>query len=153
MNPSESVDKALVANEPYRSVAKTFGVSAPSVLRHKKHHLSSSLVRAQKAKEAASADNLLADICKLKSRAERILKHAEEEQDHRIALSAIRELRSTIELLARISGELRDTATVNVLITPEYQSLRTTIIQTLAPYPEARLAISNALKEHNHDTR
>ena len=42
-------------------------------------------------------------------------------------------------------GELREGTTVNILLTPEYQVLRSTILHTLTPYPEARIAIAMAL--------
>ncbi len=146
----EEIDNELVEGKPYRSIAKRFNVSAPATLRHKRSHLPAKLILAKKAKEAASADRILANVCKLKSRTERIFRKAEKAEDHRIALSAIRELRNTIELLAKLAGELKDGTTVNVLVTPEYRSLRTTIISTLAPYPEARVAVANALKDIDH---
>ena len=45
--------------------------------------------------------------------------------DLRTALAAIRERRGTIELLARVTGELQETTQVNVLVSPEYLELRT----------------------------
>jgi hypothetical protein len=109
--------------------------------------LPASLVRAHEAKEVAQADNLLAEICKLKRRASRILRKTEKDGDHRTSLAAIRELRGVIELLAKLSGELRDGPTVNVLVSPQYQILQQTILQSLAPYPDARVAVAKALKE------
>lgn len=146
----DAIDNYLVEGGSYRSIAKQFDVSAPATLRHKRNHLPASLVRAHEAKQAASADNLLANVCKLQKRAERILRSAEKSGDHRVALSAIRELRNTIELLARLAGELQEGTTVSVLISPEYQLMRTTIINTLAPFPDARVAVANALKELPH---
>jgi hypothetical protein len=141
------IDLALVEGGAYRVIAKQFGVSSSSTLRHKNKHLPDSMVRAHKARQAANADNLLANVCKLQRRAGRILRSAEQSGDHRIALSAIREIRNTIELLAKLAGELQTGTTVNVLITPEYQLLKTTIVETLAPYPDARVAVAHALKE------
>ena len=141
------IDQALVRGKPYRSVAKQYDVSPPALLRHKRAHLPTSLVRAYEAKEAAQADNLLADMCKLKMRAERIFRKAEKSGDDRIALAALREARGIVELLAKLAGELREGPTVNVLVSPQYLELRQTIITTLAPYPEARAAVARALKD------
>ena len=109
--------------------------------------LPASLVAARQAKEIASADDLLANVCKLQRRAQRILRKAESAGDHRTALAAIREVRSTIELLAKLLGELREGTNVNILITPEYQRLRGNVIEALEPYPDARLAVASALRE------
>jgi hypothetical protein len=67
--------------------------------------------------------------------------------DHRLALSAIREARSNIELLGRLLGELRETSPVNILILPEWSRLRGTILQALSSHPEAKVALVRALKE------
>jgi hypothetical protein len=141
------INKSLVEGGPYRVIAKQFGISSSATLRHKNKHLPDSMVRAHKARQAANANNLLANVCKLQRRAGRILSSAEKSGDHRIALSAIREIRNTIELLAKLAGELQTGTTVNVLVTPEYQLLKTTIVETLAPYPDARVAVAHALKE------
>jgi hypothetical protein len=105
------------------------------------------MVRAREAKDAASADALLADVCKLKKRAERIFRKAEKSGDDRIALAALREARGTVELLARLAGELREGPTVNVLVSPQYLELRQTIITALSDHPEARAAVARALKD------
>ena len=39
-----AIDEALVAGQPYRSVAEHFGASAPAVLRHKESHIRDLLV-------------------------------------------------------------------------------------------------------------
>jgi hypothetical protein len=141
------IDKALVAGVPYRAITGQKNITRSALLRHKKHHLPRSLIRARQAKETASANNLLADVCNLKRRAERIFRKAEKSGDDRIALAALREARGTVELLAKLAGELQDGPTINVLGSPQYQILQQTIITTLAPYPEARVAVAQALKE------
>jgi hypothetical protein len=88
--------------------------------------------------------------CRLQRHANSILSKAEMSGDLRTALAAIRELRGTIELLARVTGELQETTQVNVLVSPEYLELRTIILRTLAPYPEARVAIASALRNVGH---
>jgi hypothetical protein len=109
------------------------------------------LQRVRKANEAAHAETLLeallADVRRLKKRAERIFLKAEKSGDDRIALAALREARGTVELLAKLAGELKEGPTVNVLVSPQYQILQQTIIQSLSPYPEARAAVAKALKD------
>ena len=140
------VNTAILEGIPNRTIAAQFGLKTSSVFRHKCKHLPKALVQAKKAREAAAADSLLTSVYNLQTRAERILIKAEKGGDHRIALSAIRELRSTVELLAKLAGELQDGTTVNVLVSPEYTELRSTLLNALAPYPDARIAVAEALE-------
>lgn len=57
------------------------------------------------------------------------------------------ESRQDLELLGKLLGELKDTATVNVLILPEWQTLRAAILSALAPYPQARIAVAETLQK------
>ena len=58
-----------------------------------------------------------------------------------------REARGYLELLGKALDRIRDTPQmqVNILVNPEWISLRSTIIAALEPYPEARRAVINAL--------
>jgi len=150
-HPDEhTINLALLSGAPLRSIAVRHGVSKTSLTRHKLAHLPRDLVQARHTQKIAEADLLLANVCKLQSRTEDILVEAETSGDARVALAAIREMRSTLEFLARLAGELRDSPQVNVLITPEYQRLRTLIVEALAPYPEARAAVARALRDVVH---
>ncbi len=80
----------------------------------------------------------------LQDRALAILGRAESAGELRTALAAIRETRGNLELLAKLLGDLDERPQVNVLIAQEAQ---TTIIAALAPYPDARKAVADALGE------
>jgi len=125
-------------------------VSTTALLRHKQHHLPALLVQATETENVARADEILANVRKLQRRTETILDTAEAAGDHRTAIMAIRELRNHLELLAKLLGELREGTTVNVLMTPEYQVLQATIVRTLAPFSEARIAVAQALRQLPH---
>jgi multidrug efflux pump subunit AcrA (membrane-fusion protein) len=66
------------------------------------------LTRAKAATNQARADDLFAQVRELQARAAGILLRAERSGDLRTALTAIREARSNLELLARLAGELRE---------------------------------------------
>ena len=102
------IDAALVAGEAYRSVAKRFEASAPAVYRHQQDHLPVALAKAKEAGEVAHGDSLLDQLQSLQTKALAILARAEAAGDLRTALGAIREVRSTLELVAKITGEMRD---------------------------------------------
>jgi hypothetical protein len=57
----------------------------------------------------------------------------------------VREARSTIELLLEVEGELDRGGTVNIVISPEWGQVRTVLLTALAPYPDARFAVADAL--------
>jgi hypothetical protein len=83
----------------------------------------------------------------LYSKAVTILVKAEQAGELRTALYAIREARETLALLLEVEGRL-DRRPVNILIAPQWLDLRAVLIQTLAPYPEARVAVVEALQAH-----
>jgi len=127
----KQIEQALVSGRSLRNVAEQYGCSATALHRHKQGHLPSSLTQAKQAQEIARADSVLEEIRaeirrirKLYRKAEAILDQA---QDQPIALKSVRELsrlhkemRDTLELLARISGELEQRpANTAVVIVPE----------------------------------
>lgn len=105
------------------------------------------LVNAKEAENAAQADHLLDRVEQLNRRAISILEQAETTGDLRVAISAIREARGCVELLAKLAGELQESQTVNVLVMPEWNEIRGSLTSALAPYPEAKRAVASALKE------
>jgi len=142
----EEIDRALVGETSNLSVSSVFGVSESAVRRHKANHLPATLAKAHGAGEAARGDDLLADVRDLQGRTLTILKGAEEAKEHRTALSAIREARSNLELLARLLGELNDRPQINLVVSPEWLQLRAVIVGALEPHPEALGAVVGALE-------
>ena len=114
--------------------------------RHSENHLPATLAQAKDAEMVAHADDLLEQVRDLQVRTFAILEAAEASEQHRTALSAIREARGNLELLAKLLGELDDRPTVNVLISPEWLELRTVIVGALEPYSEARGAVLRAIE-------
>jgi hypothetical protein len=142
----KEIDRALVAGEPFRNIAERFGTSAAALHRHKADHLPVKLTKAREAEEVAQADDLLSQVRDLQARALAILDKAEAAGELRTALSAIREARGNLELLAKLLGELDERPQVNVLVSPEWLELRTVIVGALEPHPEARGTVLRALE-------
>lgn len=141
----DAIDAALVAGEPFRRVAARHAVTEQAIRRHRKAHLPAALTQAQEAKEAARADDLLAQLQALTAEAHRIKDRAERTGDYRTALAGIRELVRIVELLAKLRGELDERAQINVLVAPEWLAVRTALMGALASYPEARAAVAERL--------
>ncbi len=138
----EAIDTALVDGPAFPALAALYRVSEDSLGRHKAAHLPGTLAKAHEAQEAAHADSLLAQMEKLTSDARRIGEKAEKMGDLRTALAGVRELVRIVELTAKLRGELAQEGTVNVLVAPEWLQVRAVLLQTLAPYPEARAAVA-----------
>jgi hypothetical protein len=142
----DTIDRELVGSASNRSVASLYDVSEAAVRRHKANHLPAKLVMAVKAAEVVEADNLLHQVGDLQRRALAILDKAEETGELRTALSAIREARGNLELLAKLLGELEERPVVNLNISPEWLELRAVIVGALEPHPEALRAVVGALE-------
>jgi len=144
----EAIDRALVAGEPYRSVANRYeSLSQAAVQRHQENHIPATLAKAKDAGEVAHADNLLDQVGDLQRRALAILGKAEEAGELRTALSAIREARGNLELLAKLLGELDESPVVNLNVSPEWLELRTVIVGALDAHPEALGAVVGAIED------
>lgn len=147
----EAIDQALIAGElSYRDIAGRFEISRSSLVRHKQNHLPATLAQAQEAREVANADDLLGQLDQLRAEAHRIKDKAEKAGDFRAALTGIRELVRIVELMAKVSGELQESQTVNVLIMPEWVTIRAAVVEALAPFPEARAAVAGVLQGVDH---
>ena len=143
----EAINRALVSGEPYRSVANRYeSLSQAAVQRHQENHIPATLAKAREAEEVAHADDLLSDVRSLQARTLAILEAAEETREHRIALAAIREARSNLELLAKLLGELDERPQVNILVSPEWLELRAVIVGALEPFTDARGAVLEAIE-------
>src|SRR5215469_4351609 len=101
----DEIDRALISQSSYRSVAKRFGVSQPATFRHGRH-MPATLVKAQEAQEIAQADSLVDELRALAAKARTLTAQAEESGDIRTALMGLREISRILELKARVAGEI-----------------------------------------------
>ena len=100
------------------------------------------------ANTSAEPVDLLATIRGLAERTFRIMEAAENSGDQKTALAAIREARSTYETIARLSGGIEVSAGVtssDLLHSPQWQEVRSALLEALEPHLEARLAVTAAL--------
>lgn len=70
-------------------------------------------------------------------------KHADPRE---LVLQTAKRLEAQTELLARIIGQLKDPAVLNLTVHVEWIQLRGVILRALDPYPDARLAVAEALE-------
>lgn len=101
------IDRALIESVPLRTIeARHHGTTRSALDRHRKH-IPAALTQARRAIEASAADSLLSRVEKLLSRSERLLDQAEAAQEWTGAVAAAREIRSSLELLGKLRGELQ----------------------------------------------
>ncbi len=158
----QAIDKALVAGEAFRNIAQRFGTSVAALHRHKGEHLPRLLAKAQRqevtrataleaqahhqaADERAHALDVVQQLRTINGAALTVLVEARNARNGDLALKAIDRIQRQIELQAKLLGELDERPQVNVLIMPEWVALRAVIVAALAPYPEARLVVAEAL--------
>lgn len=143
-----AIDQALIIDSAaLRVLGSRYAVSYAALFRHKESHLPKALTQAHAAADVAQADDLLDQVQDLQRRTLAILATAEQTKALGLALGAIREARSNLELLAKLEGKLREQQTVNILVAPQWLHLRTVILGALADYPEARLTLARRLSE------
>jgi len=65
-----------------------------------------------------------------------------------LVLKTANRLQGQTELLAKLMGELDERTQVNVMLAPEWESIRTAILGALEPYPIAREAVIGSLNGH-----
>lgn len=141
----DEIDAALVAGEPLRNIAQRVSVSSAALCRHKADHLPATLAKAAAAADVAHADNLLDQVKDLQRRTLAILDQAEQTAQLKTALTAIGQARGNLELLARLLGELQEQPTINLMVMPEWVTVRGALLAALGPYPEARAVVAAEL--------
>ena len=141
---TDKINTQLIEGIPLDTLAKTYGLATSSLQRHKKH-IPPALAKTQEAQEIAAADNLMGRIAGLDAKAEDIYQKAIKADNLSAAIGAVRELRGVTELYAKITGELSAQSVTNIIVAPEWVSLRNVILVALDPYPEARRAVIEAV--------
>lgn len=96
----------MVDGGAYRGIAKQFRVSPSAVYRHCPHVLKS-LAQAREAQQIAQSTTLLGRVELLIRDCQGISKKAQRAREWHAAVTACREIRGCLELLAEVSGELR----------------------------------------------
>lgn len=144
------IDRQLASGDTNRGIGEKYGIGKDSVRRHRERHLAPALKSVSTRRETQGAVRASDRAEDLYQKASRILETAEEAGQGALALSAIKELRATVELLAKLSGELDDRPQVNIVnvqSSPEWLAIQAQMMQALTSYPDARIAVAGALEQ------
>jgi hypothetical protein len=146
----EEINKQLINGTPLRNIAEQFAISSTSLHRHKESHIPVALLKSKEITDLADADNLARFLQIEYNDIKTIKDQAIADGDNELALKAIDRSLKTIEIVAKVAGLIHDqqinVTQINITQNPEWVELRTLIINTLRPYPDAREAIIDALQ-------
>ena len=154
------IDTALARGVAAPAIARRFKLGPDAVYRYSKNHLPPQLrasllagpdlegIDLDKLKETES-QSLLGNLVALRHRLFAALDCAEEYNDAGMLTRVSSQLHANFELCAKLLGDLAvgSTNVTNILIAPQYISLRVELVRALAPFPEARAAVASALHE------
>jgi type II secretory pathway predicted ATPase ExeA len=74
-----------------------------------------------------------------------ILRDSLADCDRKHALLALQTEIRQLDLIAKVTGQVNTGPQMNFVVNPEFVRLKQVIVEKLLPYPEARLALSDAL--------
>ena len=100
------IERSIVEQRSLRDIAKQFGLHSSSVNRHKKH-IQKSLIKAKQGAEVSEATTLLSDVVRFKASFEEAYQNAVDGGEWTGAAAMARQMLSCVELLGKLSGELR----------------------------------------------
>lgn len=102
VSPERSeIEKALIAGEPLRNIAKRLSISPAGLLRHKSH-VATAIARASEKRGERLGENLLDEMRCVLRKAWELLAKTESEGDHRASIVALREVRECLETLGEM---------------------------------------------------
>ena len=139
----ERINLELMNGIPLRTVAKDYNVSHSALHRHKSEHIKG-------AEEVSSALPVISidKVMELERRADALYREAMRNDDRLNAIRALKEYRETVSLYAKLTGELTKQTQIvhnHLHVNPEWVTLRQTMLTALAPFPEARAALIEAI--------
>jgi len=141
----DTINQQLLSGATYTMIANTHRVSWQAARYHVLNHIPPLLAQAKQAEDVAKASDLLTTATMRDEKALSLMASAEATGDIKTAGAMLRVSLVSLELLARLRGELNQQTTVNLILAPEWVSFRTTLLSALLAYPEARAAAAQAL--------
>jgi hypothetical protein len=112
----EAIDKALVAGEPLRNIAKRVSISPAGLLRHKSH-VAGTIAKAQERREEKLGDAIFDEMKRVLAKAWELLGKMELAGDYRGAIVAAREVRECLESLNGLVTKAEGaSARINVIV-------------------------------------
>ncbi len=145
----QAIDAEIIKGNGGRPLAARFGLTKQAVARHAANHVPSADMRtAHLERVSAEGDRgatLVESAAELRDKAHALLQKAETAGDLKTALVGVREAARCLELVAKLTGQIDESVKLNIAFAPAMLELQTIVITALAAFPEARLAVAQAL--------
>lgn len=144
----EDINSRIASRAKLTDISREFAVSEDALSRHKDKCIITALSATPNTKDVITGDNLLMQLQAAREETLKMLDMAIEAgntKTYGAPSNYLAELRQQIKLWAELEGRLASQPQVNVTLNAEWIELRSTIIQALQPFPEARRAVIDAL--------
>ena len=148
----KAINTALISGQKLTELAEQYGLTYAALKWHKKQHITRLMAKAEQ-EQAALARSLTEEAQQATRACKQILEEARDRNDPALSLRALAQLTRQISLLEKLEASVKAAQTVDLRNVPEWMAVRDAIVRALEPYPEARAAVVQALKELRHDTR
>ena len=104
----QEIEKQIIEDVPHTTIANQYDLGNQAVRNHSINHLPKRLVLARKRKEMQHNESILDHLNKIVSDTRNILDDAIDQDQKGLALKAIKEARSNMELLSKIAVKQRE---------------------------------------------
>lgn len=143
----EAIEHAIAQGKSLREVGRAFDIHHTAVFRHKRDHTPNEIAALNGAHKVHDKKTALARLEALYTTAEKLLKKAlKDSTSVNGQVQVVKEVRSCLELIAKMTGELNERPqTVNLMLAPEWLSVRAALFEALIPYPQALEAVATHL--------
>jgi hypothetical protein len=153
------IDLALARGVSVRALASRYKLGRDAIYRHQKNHLPPQLrasliagpdlsIDLDKLRETES-QSLLANLIALRGRLLNALNIGEEHGDANMVSRVAGQLHRNLELTGKLLGDLSSghSSVTNILIAPQYVTMRIELVRALVPFPEAAKAVAAILHQ------
>ncbi|HEX3430492.1 MAG TPA: hypothetical protein VHT03_06355 [Rhizomicrobium sp.] len=158
------IEMLMVAGASKRSIAERFHVGQDAAWRHFTNHVSPAVKAATAAKAlkpgveleallTEESTGLLHHLQNIRQKLYVAFDNAVEAGDRNAISLLAGRLMENLRFLSELTGRLQKYAAphsvtnINILASPQFLGLQARLVQTLAPYPEARRAVIAAFRE------
>jgi hypothetical protein len=143
------IDKAIARGLSYRAIEKLHGINDTSIRRHAMICVPQCLQEAadrRAAADATTAATVAEEVDRLLATAKEQLTTATADGSHGERATWFRELRQTVELLAKLRGELGADIEIRIQASKQWHEIKAVIIAALTPHPAALAAVVAAIQ-------
>jgi hypothetical protein len=140
-----TIDREIVAGTPYRRIASQFSVTEISVRRHRDNHLSETLRQGHEEGQEVHRLDVAQQLRDINEATMRVLVDARQSGEADLVLRAVDRVLKQLELQAKLLGDLDTQPQVNIILSPKWIVLRGVIVEALIPWPDARIAVADAI--------